>query len=200
MMRIFNIIRYPLYLKKIYWTIAAKIILKCKGANCEWPLECHGLPIIDLVKDSQLILGRGLSLCSDSKYTSLGVSHPVILKTLLPGAQIKIGDESGLSGTTVCAAISVIIGSRCLIGADVMIVDTDFHPIMMKDRRYKGPADSLSAPVVIQDDVFIGARSIILKGVTVGFGSVIGAGSVVTSDVRPNTVVAGNPAKWIKNI
>ena len=199
-MRIFNIIRYPLYLKKIYWTIAAKIILKCKGANCEWPLECHGLPIIDLVKDSQLILGRGLSLCSDSKYTALGVSHPVILKTLLPGAQIKIGDESGLSGTTVCAAISVIIGSRCLIGADVMIVDTDFHPIMMKDRRYKGPADSLSAPVVIQDDVFIGARSIILKGVTVGFGSVIGAGSVVTSDVRPNTVVAGNPAKWIKNI
>ena len=200
MMRIFNIIRYPLYLKKIYWAIAAKIILKCKGANCEWPLECHGLPIIDLVKDSQLILGRGLSLCSDSKYTALGVSHPVILKTLLPGAQIKIGDESGLSGTTVCAAISVIIGSRCLIGADVMIVDTDFHPIMVKDRRYKGPADSLSAPVVIQDDVFIGARSIILKGVTVGFGSVIGAGSVVTSDVRPNTVVAGNPAKWIKNI
>ena len=70
----------------------------------------------------------------------------------------------------------------------------------MKDRRYKGPADALSAPVVIQDDVFIGARSIILKGVTVGAGSVIGAGSVVTSDVESNTVVAGNPARWIKNI
>ena len=200
MMKIFNIIRYPLYLKKTYWLIAAKILLKSKGVSYTWPLECHGLPIIELVKDSQLILGRGLSLCSVSQYTALGVSHPVILKTLLPGAQIKIGDESGLSGTTVFAAISVIIGSRCLIGADVMIVDTDFHPIIMKDRRYKGPADALSAPVVIQDDVFIGARSIILKGVTVGAGSVIGAGSVVTSDVESNTVVAGNPARWIKNI
>jgi len=200
MLKILNIIRYPLYIKKVYWLIAGNILLKFKGVTYQWPLHLHGFPIVELLKDSQLILGRGLSLCSVSQHTALGVSHPVILRTLLPGAEIKIGDESGLSGTTICAAISVTIGARCLIGADVMIVDTDFHTIKMKGRIYKDPSEASSSPVVIEDDVFIGARSIILKGVRVGAGSVIGAGSVVTSNVESLTVVAGNPAKWIKNI
>ena len=57
-----------------------------------------------------------------------------------------------------------------------------------------------SLPIVIGDDVFIGARCIITKGVTIGNGAVIGAGSVVTRDVPPNTIVAGNPARIVKQI
>ena len=96
MMKILNIIRYPLYIKKVYWLIAGIIFFKFKGVAYQWPLQLHGLPIVELLKDSQLILGRGLTLCSVSQYTALGVSHPVILRTLLPGAEIRIGDESGL--------------------------------------------------------------------------------------------------------
>jgi acetyltransferase-like isoleucine patch superfamily enzyme len=118
----------------------------------------------------------------------------------MPGAQITIGDETGLSGTTICAVKSVSIGKRCLIGADVLITDTDFHPINMEGRRYKGASAAASSPIVIEDDVFIGARSIILKGVRIGSGSVIGAGSVVTKDIPANSVAAGNPARWIKAI
>src|SRR5450830_1216116 len=174
MIRIFNVVRYPLYIKKIYWSIASALLFWQKGIVCSTPIECIGLPIIELTVDSKVVFGARLTLCSDSRYTALGVSRPVILRTLMPGAQISIGDESGLSGTTICAAKSVSIGKRCLIGADVLIADTDFHPIAMEGRRYKGVSDAKSSPVVIEDDVFIGARSIILKGVRVGKGAVIG--------------------------
>ena len=200
MIRLLNIARYPLYVRKIYWSIAAAILLRQKGIVLSGSVECFGLPLIELMDESKLFFGARLSLCSDSRYTALGVSRPVIFRTLLSGAQISIGDESGLSGTTICAAKSVSIGKRCLIGADVLIADTDFHPIAMEGRRYKGVSEAASSPIVIEDDVFIGARSIILKGVRIGQGSVIGAGSVVTKDIPANSVVAGNPARWIKAI
>jgi acetyltransferase-like isoleucine patch superfamily enzyme len=110
------------------------------------------------------------------------------------GAEIQIGDDTGMSGTTVCAMTSVIIGRGCLIGADVMIVDTDFHPIAPEGRRYSAEGVT-SAPVRIGDNVFIGARTIVLKGVTIGDNTVIGAGSVVTKNLPANVVAAGNPAR-----
>jgi acetyltransferase-like isoleucine patch superfamily enzyme len=198
--RIFNLHRYPIYAKKLYWAIASRVIFWMQGISLVGPVECLGLPVLRLSPDSKIILGAGVTLCSDSKHTALGVSHPVVLRTLLPGAIIFIGDDSGLSGTTICAAHSVRIGRRCLIGADVMIVDTDFHPLAMDERHSKGPSVARSRPVEIEDDVFIGARAIILKGVRVGRGSVIGAGSVVTSDVPAGVVAAGNPARLISTI
>lgn len=200
MVRVFNVARYPLYIKKIYWSISAALLFRQKGIVLSGSVECFGLPLIELMADTKLYFGARLSLCSDSRYTALGVSRPVIFRTLMPGAQITIGDESGLSGTTICAAKSVSIGKRCLIGADVLITDTDFHPIAMEGRRYKGASAAASSPIVIEDDVFIGARSIILKGVRIGNGTVIGAGSVVTKDIPANSVAAGNPARWIKAI
>lgn len=180
--------------------MTASVLLRQKGISLSGPVECLGLPVMVLAKDSQLILGARVTLSSDSKHTDLGVSHPVILRTLLSGAIISVGDDTGLSGTTICAAHSVRIGKRCLIGAEVLIVDTDFHPVALEGRRYKGPSEASSRPVEIEDDVFIGARTIILKGVKIGTGSVIGAGSVVTSDVAAMSIVAGNPAKFLRKI
>jgi acetyltransferase-like isoleucine patch superfamily enzyme len=198
--RLFNFHRYPLYVKKLYWAMTSSVMLKQNGISRSGPVECIGLPIIRLAKDSQLILGARLNFSSDSKHTDLGVSRPVILRTLLPDAIISVGDDTGLSGTTICAAQSIRIGKRCLIGADVLIVDTDFHPLASEGRRHNGPSVANSRPVEIEDDVFIGARSMILKGVKIGTGSVVGAGSVVTSEVPAGVVVAGNPAKFIRNI
>ena len=199
MNRLFNLHRDPLYVKKLYWAMASSVMLKKNGMSCSGPVECIGLPSIKLVKNSQLILGARLNFSSDSKHTDLGVSRPVILRTLLSDAIISVGDDTGLSGTTICAAQSISIGKRCLIGADVLIVDTDFHPLAMEGRRHRGPSVANSRPVEIEDDVFIGARSMILKGVKIGTGSVVGAGSVVTSEVPAGVVVAGNPAKVIRN-
>lgn len=200
MKKLFNFSHYPFYLRKIYWSLASATLFRNKGVVLTGDVECFGLPIVELKPGSKVVLGARLSLCSDSRHTALGVSRPVILRTLLSGAQISIGDESGLSGTTICAANSVRIGNRCLIGADVLIADTDFHPLAAENRRYKGASEAASKPVVIEDDVFVGARSIVLKGVTIGKGSVIGAGSVVTTDIPQFTVAAGNPARVIREI
>ena len=92
----------------------------------------------------------------------------------------------------MCAE-TVIIGANTLVGGGTCIYDTDFHPVSLKDRQQKTPPNT--SPVRIGKNVFIGGHCIILKGVTIGEGSVVGAGSVVTSEIPENEVWAGNPAK-----
>ena len=104
-----------------------------------------------------------------------------------------------MSGTTVCAAYRITIGARVLIGADVMIADTDFHEVDQIPRRHLPiPTPSERDAVSIGDDVFIGARSIVLKGSSIGNGSVIAAGSVVTGDIPAGVVAGGVPAKVLR--
>ena len=86
-----------------------------------------------------------------------------------------------------------VIGNNVMIGSGVIITTTDSHPIHWEARRLNTEPPA-SAPVVIGDDVFISARAIILKGVTIGDGAVIGAGSVVTKSIPPIVIAAGNPA------
>lgn len=81
-----------------------------------------------------------------------------------------------------------------------MITDTDFHPLAPEGRRYRSELEAQAEPVEIGDDVFVGARAIILRGVTVGEGSVVGAGSVVTRDIPAYSVCAGNPARVIRSL
>lgn len=155
-----------------------------------------GLPILTEYPGSRVCLGQRVVLCSRPRDTALGVSRPVILRTLAAGAEIIIGDDTGLSGTTVCAAISVIIGRGCLFGSDVMVVDTDFHPLAPEGRRY-AKVGTASSPVRIGDNVFLGARALVLKGVTIGDNTVVGAGSVVTRNLPSNSIAAGNPARVV---
>jgi acetyltransferase-like isoleucine patch superfamily enzyme len=104
------------------------------------------------------------------------------------GATIRVGDGTYLNrGAEIVAAQSVSIGRDCKIARDVIIMDTDQHEL---------PGQGLLvAPVVIEDRVWIGARAIVLKGVTIGHDAIVAAGAVVTRDVAPRTIVAGVPAK-----
>ncbi len=118
------------------------------------------------------------------------------------GAVLKIGNNAGISHTAITAVKGVEIGDNVLIGSNCMIADTDFHPldaeIRVKDSNNREATKT--APIKIEKNVFIGARSIILKGVTIGEGAVVGAGSVVTKDIPAGEIWAGNPAKFIKKI
>jgi len=121
-----------------------------------------------------------------------------MLRTLRPEAELLIGDDVGMSGAVICAAYSISIGSRVLLGSEVLIVDTDFHPLEPTGRRFATlPEPQPEDRVEIGDDVFIGARAMVLKGSTIGRGSVIGAGSVVCGLIPPNCIAAGVPAKVI---
>jgi len=119
-------------------------------------------------------------------------------------AILKIGNGVYLNeGVYVLCNIAVTIGNRCLIASDVVILDDDGHPVDWRARHDHwpvGPEDRIGAPVIIDDNVWIGTRAIILKGVHIGSGSVIGAGAVVTHDVPPAVVAAGVPARVIKEL
>jgi acetyltransferase-like isoleucine patch superfamily enzyme len=105
---------------------------------------------------------------------------------------------------TISAGQSIRVGARVLMGSGVLITDSDHHPVHVAPgmrRRFLGlPEASQDRPVVIGDDVFIGARSIILKGASIGDGAVIGSGSIVTGTIPPGCVAAGNPCRVISRL
>ena len=107
------------------------------------------------------------------------------------GASIHVGDGTGINRRTeIISEVGVTIGAYCMLGWDVMVTDTDYHHIDGAPER---------APVTIGDQVWIAARASVMKGVTIGDGAVVAAGSIVTKDVPPRTLVAGVPAKPIRS-
>lgn len=122
------------------------------------------------------------------------INVPVELATG-PEGTLDIGKQVRLNyGVSVAAMGSVRIGDRVRIGPYVMILDTEFHGTYDRDAM---PAPK---PVIIEDDVWIGAKATILPGVTVGRGSIVGVSSVVSSDVPPYTVVLGIPARPVRKL
>ena len=122
------------------------------------------------------------------------------------GARLSIGSQTGMSSPTIWCQHEITIGSRVLIGGDVIIIDTDAHSLDYRDRRNEWIPNSGAlkkakcAPIHIGDDVLIGTRAVILKGVTIGDRSIIAAGAVVCSDVPADELWGGNPAKFIKKL
>jgi acetyltransferase-like isoleucine patch superfamily enzyme len=188
---------YPRYARLLFWQARGHLRLRGAGVECGPGLGLYGVPIVDAVHKGSIRIGRDVTLCSRSEDTALGVSRPVLLRTVTPEARITLGDGCGLSGTVICAAVSISVGAHCLFGADAMVVDTDFHPLHPHD-RWRAPVSAAGGRAVsIGNDVFVGARAVVLKGVCIGDGAVIGAGAVVTRDVPAYAVVAGNPARVV---
>ena len=158
----------------------------------------RGRPIIIKRRHSMIRIGEHFIACSDPRCNSLGVFQPVFIRTNEHGASIVIGDNVGMSGCTISAHKSITIGDRVLIGSGALITDSDAHPIDCQARRAGGPGDC--SPVIIENDVFIGTRAIVLKGVTIGAGAIVGAGAVVAKDIPPYSVVVGNPARIIREL
>lgn len=173
------------------WRIRGKIRVIKHGRLMRWFLH---------TENGQLIIGSGFKCNNRVKSNSIGLIQPCVFNISYPGSRLVIGDNVGISGSSICARKSVTIGDNVLIGSGCLITDNDAHPIDWQDRRDGREEKVLCAPVVIENDVFIGARSIILKGVTIGKRTVIGAGSVVCKDVPADCIVAGNPAIIIKHL
>jgi maltose O-acetyltransferase len=160
--------------------LRAQIALrKCNGVPLD--IRFRGRAIIE--NYGRITLGRRLRID--------GRTVPVEIVSM--GGDVAIGDGTFLNyGTTISAHKAVSIGSNCLIGNYAMIMDSDYHDA--SDLSQPGVA----RPIVIDDDVWIGARAIVLKGVHVGRGAVVAAGAVVTKDVPAKTLVAGVPAKHVR--
>lgn len=192
-----NSIRYRI--KKICNNHFRKSFLKRQNVSGGKNLITKGR-IYSLGK-GQIEIGDNVEINSSFAVNPTGGGYGTSLNSF-DGAVIKIGNNVGISHTAISAMERVEIRDNVLIGTNCMISDTDFHPIN-SEKRLLNTNDREStkiAPIKIEENVFIGARSIILKGVTIGENSVVGAGSVVTKDIPANEIWAGNPAKFIKKI
>lgn len=157
------------------------------------------------IKGRVLIQGRNRIHIGDNVRIKSGLQYNPIggdSKTLLicgTNGEIKVGNNVGMSNCTLVSHQSIKIGNDVLLGGSVKIYDTDFHSIRIEFRSC-GFEDVKAKPVEIKRGAFVGAHTIILKGVTIGENSVIGAGSVVTKSVPDGEIWAGNPARLIKKI
>jgi galactoside O-acetyltransferase len=149
--------------------------------------------------DSQVEVGENSHLMCQVYFYKKG--------QLKVGALSYIGPETGLHITD-----SIVIGENVLIASSCTLIDSDMHSLIFDERKddilldinnnlnKKKWDDIKCAPIIIEDKAWIGLGSIILKGVTIGEGSIVGAGSVVTKNVPPWVIVAGNPARIVKKL
>lgn len=154
-----------------------------------------GLPFIFQAKQGCIEIGKNFTACSQVSQNDLGVSQPVVLRAVRDDARIRIGDNVGISGASICAIQSVTVGDDCMIGRGALISDSDSHPIDPLHR--KDHSLTKSEAIEIGDNVFIGAHAIVMKGVRIGQGAVVGAASVVCKDVPEYAIVVGNPARVV---
>lgn len=147
----------------------------------------NGITCIDLDNDSRLIMGINTIILPGSYITA---NHH---------AKISIGENSYISQEVVInARSSVKIGKNVMLGQQVRIMDYDAHDIFSLQEHTLKEVINSSRSIIIQDNVWVGFRATILKGVTIGSGSIVAANACVTSNVPNNVIVAGNPAKIVK--
>lgn len=139
-------------------------------------------------------LGKNVKFLAAHRSNRVGMTGPVILETIGRG-EIEVGDGSGGSAVTISSRSKVTIGKNVKLGGNVRIFDHDFHSLDPELRRsFYDSKHVRTKPIIIGDDVFVGANVMILKGVTVGDRAIIGAGGVVVCDVAADEVWGGNPA------
>lgn len=174
-----------------------RMILKSYGAvlgkNIQIPGKVHWL-----IRGGKVRVGDNLYFSSGDAVNPIGsnLQGAIYVES---GASLTIGNDVGMSSTRMWIHESVTIGDNVKIGACVLITDTDAHPLDYLARRTSNEGTK-SAPIEIENDVWVGAHSIILKGVTIGARSIIGAGNVVTKNIPADCVAAGNPCRVIKNL
>ena len=145
-----------------------------------------------------VIIGNNVKITSCRETNPIGGDTKSIIYAK-KNSQITIGNNVGISNTAIVAMNSIAIEDNVLIGGGCKIYDHDFHSLDYEMRMQPVDEGVASRPVLIKMGAFVGAHSIILKGVTIGEKSIVGAGSVVTKDIPDGEIWAGNPAKYIRS-
>jgi acetyltransferase-like isoleucine patch superfamily enzyme len=181
------------------FTPIVKLQLRLNNASYGSGFTCKGM--ICIQNFGIISIGKNVAINSAGWANPIGGGNKILFQ-IFRGGHLTIGEGSGLSNCAITCASQITIGTYVLIGAGCKIYDTDFHPTEYYF-RYGAKRDygkTKKKPVVIEDGVFIGGGSYILKGTHIGEHSIIGAGSVVSGNIPANEIWAGNPARFIKKI
>lgn len=191
-----------------YWHVALlriKRLLYHNNKIGKSPRLC-GIISFKLNKRAFLSIGYHTAIVGGGNINTLGSNRNSCLQ-VDEGAILTIGDYSGMSNVSIWSKQEITIGNYVTIGAGTIINDSNNHCTNYKDRRkeHTGGISQVrhkinKAPIIIEDDVFIGARCIICKSVHIGARSIIAAGSVVVKDIPEDEIWGGNPAKFIRKI
>ena len=208
-----KILNLPLSLRIKFFSIYNLIVFKLKGIKVGQ--DCKIMGFVNIAGSGKIFIGERFTLTSGNHVNPISGNDEASW-LVEQNAKLTIGNNVGMSSTRVWTHDAVTIGNNVQIGANVLIIDTDTHQLDYRLRRnpndafFSGLSNSeiwqkksdgtKSSPVYIEDDVWIGAHSIILKGVTIGARSIIGAGSVVTKSIPADSIAAGNPCKVIRKI
>ena len=178
-----------------------KLIFTLNGIQYGSGLVTSGTPYIHVSRKGKTLIGNRLFLGNWAVTNASGLMGKCKFE-VRNGAVLTIGNNVGMTSTTIICHQKVTIEDNVMIDVGTHIYGTDFHnisPVIRIDMH--DPQNSVkSSPVILHKNVFIGAYSIILKGVTIGENSIVAAGSVVTKSIPNNQIWGGNPAKFIKNI
>lgn len=176
-----------------------RIMYKLNGTSYGKNLKLIGWPFVFRFSNAEISIGDNCILNSNFFSNFIGLYQRTIIVARDQG-KIVIGNDVGISGTTIYARENIQIGNHVLIGANTKIFDNDFHPLEVEARNTNDFSKLEKRPVKIGDNVFIGCNCIILKGTELGKNCIVGAGSVVHGKFEDNCVIAGNPARVIKKI
>lgn len=159
-----------------------------------------GIPYIMVARNGKMEIGKDFAMNNGTKQNPIGCSQPCTF-FVDNGCKITIGNNVGISQAALIALADITIGNNVKIGGGAALYTSDFHSL---DPEIRASSEDFkhrkSAPITVCDNAFVGARSIILKGVTIGESAIVGAGSVVTKSIPPREIWAGNPAKFIRKI
>jgi acetyltransferase-like isoleucine patch superfamily enzyme len=186
---------------KFRWDyLHCKLMFWGNNIACE-SFNTRGVPYVSVAIGGKCTIGKNLFMNNGISTNPIGVANRCTI-FVDKNAELTIGDNLGISQSALICHTSIKIGNHVNIGGGVCIYDTDFHSLdpQVRVNPISDNANKVKMPVIIEDHVFIGAHSLILKGVTIGENSIIGAGSVLTKSVPANQIWAGNPAKFIRQI
>lgn len=198
----------PRRLRKIFYVRWNRLIFKLNSISYGVNLCVYNKFYLLKRPGAQIEIGNNFVFTSGEAYNPLArnIRGSIYLED---NAVLKIGNNTGISSSSIRVKDRIVIGNYVKIGADSILMDTDAHNLDYRIRREnlrndKGRlVDTVTAkasPIVIEDDVLIGTRCIILKGVTIGARSIIGSGSVVTKSIPSDCIAAGNPCRVIRFI
>lgn len=217
-MKLFNKIKNKINAIRFYWSLAVmQTIYLNRKANKgkdshiyvfnQSNLKVSSSAKIILLDKANIDVNYSHLQCNITDFSTIWMDNNSILECngnlrifegtkiiIMKGAHLEVANNVVLNGCIIQCATKITIGNNSSVATGTLVQDTDYHPTYdtdMNPREYQ-------KPIVIGDNVWIASRCIILKGVTIGDGAIVASGAVVTKDVPPYCLVAGNPARIIK--
>jgi acetyltransferase-like isoleucine patch superfamily enzyme len=181
------------------WTALAYLRLRAHGASIGPGLRVHGPLKLHCHATGSIRIGERCRIQSGFAGNPVGGGSRMSIWVGKEGC-LRLGDRVGLSNSTIVCMRSVVIEDDVFLGGGCRIYDTDFHSVRAQERGAPGNPGTRTAPVQVRRRAFVGGHSTLLKGVTIGEEAVVGACSVVRSDVPDGQVWAGNPAAFVRDL